>query len=497
MRLTLTLTLTVLGLLLTLLLAALDQTIVATALPRITQDLGGFAHYTWVTTAYLVTSTVMVPIAGKLSDQLGRKLLLLASTLAFALSSLLCAQAQDFNQLVAARGLQGVSAGAITAAVFATVPTLFSLAARARIIGLFTATYGLASIVGPLLGGIVTDTFGWRGVFYLNLPVGVVALALVAVTFRPQSVPSTNRQQLDYLGGAALIAGVTPLLLALSLGGHELAWTSPALLGMLLFGAALLVVFARTEMRAAQPVVPLGLLRSRSVGIASLGMVFMSACLFATSLFTPLFVQSVIGSSATGSGSVLAPMMLAFVAASILAGQLLARQPNYRLVGIGGLLLAAVGQLLMVGMHLDTDQSVVARNLVIIGFGLGCALAAFVVAGQNAVPITLMGVATALGAFARASGATLSSAAFGSLLSARLLAVSGSSTTTPAGLTSALHDTFLVSAVVVAIGAGITLLLRVDKAPVAAAGLVPLPAYGSEDRRARRLDELLGSPTSD
>jgi EmrB/QacA subfamily drug resistance transporter len=486
--------LTVLGLLLTLLLAALDQTIVATALPRITQDLGGFEHYTWVTTAYLVTSTVMVPIAGKLSDQLGRKPLLIGSALAFVLSSLLCGQAQDFNQLVGARALQGVSAGAITAAVFATVPTLFSPASRARIIGLFTATYGLASIVGPLLGGIVTDTVGWRGVFYLNLPVGAVALALVATTFRPQAAPAAQRQKLDFLGGAALIAGITPLLLALSLGGRELAWTSPALLGMLVFGLVLLAVFARTEMRAAQPVVPLGLLRSRSVGIASLGMLFMSACLFATSLFTPLFVQSVIGSSATRSGGVLAPMMLAFVAASILAGQLLARVPNYRLVGIGGLLLACLGQLLMAGMTLDTDQTVVARNLVIVGFGLGCALAAFVVAGQNAVPLTLVGVATALGAFARASGATLSSAAFGSLLAARLLAIPDP--TTSAGLTSALHDTFLASAVIVAIGAAITLLLQVDKVPVAAPGLVPLPTYGSaEDRRARRLDELLGSST--
>src|SRR5215472_17248229 len=203
------LALTVVGLLLTLLLAALDQTIVATALPSITADLGGFDHYTWVTTAYLVTSTVAVPIAGKLSDQLGRKPLLVGSTLGFLVSSLLCAQAQTFDQLVGARAIQGLSGGAITAAVFATVPALFSPAARARIIGLFTGTYGLASIVGPLLGGIVTDTFGWRGVFYLNLPVGAVALALVAITFRPHAVPGAPRQRLDYLGGAALIAGVT------------------------------------------------------------------------------------------------------------------------------------------------------------------------------------------------------------------------------------------------------------------------------------------------
>jgi EmrB/QacA subfamily drug resistance transporter len=481
------LTLTVVGLLLTLLLAALDQTIVATALPRITHDLGGFDHYTWVTTAYLVTSTVLVPIAGKLSDQLGRKPLLTVSTVAFLVSSLLCAQAQDFSQLVAARALQGLSGGAITAAVFAAVPTLFSPQARARIIGLFTGTYGLASIIGPLIGGLITDSIGWRGVFYLNLPIGAIALALVVATFRPQ--PVQERPKLDLLGGATLMLGTAPLLLALSLGGHELAWTSPQLLALIVLGLALLAVFVRTELRAAQPVLPLGLLRSRSVGIASLGMIFMSAALFATSLFTPLFVQSVIGSSATGSGSVLAPMMLAFVLASVLAGQLLARVPRYRLVGLAGLALAGSGQLLMAGMGKDTDYPVVARNLVVIGFGLGSALASFVVAAQNAVPLTLMGVATALGTFARATGATLSSAAFGSLLAARMAVV--------ADLSGALHDTFLASAIAACIGAAVVLLLEVKAAPASAAGLVPLPVHESEDRRTRRLDELLGSPTSD
>jgi EmrB/QacA subfamily drug resistance transporter len=472
------LALTVLGLLLTLLLAALDQTIVATALPSITADLGGFDHYTWVTTAYLVTSTVAVPIAGKLSDQLGRKLLLVGGTLGFLLSSLLCAQALSFNQLVGARAIQGLSGGALTAAVFATVPTLFSPAARARIIGLFTGTYGLASIVGPLVGGIITDSVGWRGVFYLNLPLGTLALLLVWRTLR---VPRTSfeRPQLDYVGGAALVAGVSPLLLALSLGGREQAWTSPTLLGLVVLGAILLAVFVRAELRAAQPVIPLGLLGSRSVGIPTLGMVFMSAAMFATSLFTPLFVQGVMGSSATQSGGVLAPMMLAFVLASVVVGQLLARLPRYRLVGLAGLLLAAGGQLLMAGMGADTTYPVVARNLAIIGFGLGSALAAFVVASQNAVPIALMGVATALGAFARASGATLGSAGFGSLLAAR---TAGVDVLTPQTLALALHDTFLASTLALGVGAACVLLLEVP--PTESAGLVPL-AEAAVERRGR------------
>ena len=276
----------------------------------------------------------------------------------------------------------------------------------------------------------------------------------------------------------------------------------------------LLGVFVRAELRAAEPVIPLHLLGSRSVGIATLGMVFMSAAMFATSLFTPLFVQGVMGSSATQSGSVLAPLMLAFVLASVGMGQVLARFPRYRLIGLGGLLLAAAGQLLMVGMGADTTYPVVARNLAVIGLGLGSALAAFVLAGQNAVPIALMGVATALGAFARATGATLGSAGFGSLLAAQ---TADAAALTPATLTAALHETFLASVIALVIGAVCVLLLEVPpigaSAPAAARapsgdsaaavvgvephGLVPLPAYGAEDRRARRLDEFLGSSAGD
>lgn len=447
--------LTLAGLLLTLLLAALDQTIVTTALPRITADLGGIEHYAWVTSAYLLSSTVLVPIAGKLSDQLGRKPLLIFGSAAFLVTSALCAQAQDFTQLIAARALQGVGGGIITAAVFATVPTLFSPAGRARIVGLFTGTYGLASIIGPLVGGIVTDSVGWRGVFYLNLPVGVVALALVAATYRPINVQGA-RPQIDYAGALTLSGVLLPLLLALSLGGHELAWTSPWLLGLLLLAVVSGALFVRIERRAKEPIMPFGLVRSRDVGIPTLGMVFLSGGLFATSLFTPLFVQGVIGSSATRSGSVLAPMMLAFVAGSVVIGQLIARLPRYRAIGLVGLLLAACGEWLMAGMGLDTEYAVVARNLVVVGFGLGGALSAFAIATQNAVPVAQMGVATALGTSGRAIGSTVASAAFGSLLAARL----DGAPLSPGPLSAALHDTFFAAVLLLCLGALVVLPLK-------------------------------------
>jgi EmrB/QacA subfamily drug resistance transporter len=463
---------TLVGLLLTLLLAALDQTIVATALPRITAELGGIAHYAWVTTAYLLTSTVLVPIAGKLSDQLGRKPLLVFGTVSFLLTSLLCAQAQDFTQLVAARALQGIGGGTITAAVFATVPTLFSAAGRARIVGLFTGTYGLASIIGPLIGGLITDVVGWRGVFYLNLPIGIVALVLLARFYRPIAAPAQGTP-LDYVGTFALVGGLLPLLMALSLGGHELSWTSPIVLVLLVLSVVFFTVFARAETRAAEPIIPFGLVRSRSVGVPTLGMLFLSGGMFATSLFTPLFVQGVIGASATGSGSVMAPMMVAFVAGSVVIGQLIARLPRYRLIGMFGLLTAAGGEWLMAGMGTDTTYAIVARNLILVGFGLGGALSAFAIATQNAVPIAQMGVATALGTSGRAIGSTLSSAVFGSLLATRL---AGASMTSEV-LGAALRDTFFATVVMLCIAA--IVILPLDEAPLRkfapAPALTPTP----------------------
>jgi EmrB/QacA subfamily drug resistance transporter len=462
--------LTLVGLLLTLLLAALDQTIVATALPRITGELGGLNHYAWVTTAYLLTSTVMVPIAGKLSDQLGRKPLLVGGSVAFLATSLLCAQAQTFSQLIGARALQGIGGGTITAAVFATVPTLFSAAGRARVVGLFTGTYGLASIIGPLVGGIITDSVGWRGVFYINLPIGIIALGLVIGAYRARMLPA--RAHIDFKGALTLVGGLVALLLAISLAGHELDWTSPSLYVLVVLGGLLLIAFVRIETTAAEPIIPLQLIRSRDVGIATIGMLFLSAGIFATSLLTPLFVQNVIGSSATRSGSVLAPMMLAFVAASVLVGQLIARLPRYRTVGTIGLLGGAAGAWLMAGMGPQTDYAVVARNLAVVGFGLGGALCAFAIASQNAVPIAQMGVATALGTSGRAIGSTLASAGFGSLFTARL----GGNVLSPLVLAGALHDTFQAAAVVLCVGALLALFLKeAPLRPRAAFISIPVP----------------------
>jgi EmrB/QacA subfamily drug resistance transporter len=446
------------GLLLTLLLAALDSTIVATAMPRIVGELGGFDRYTWIVTAYLLTSTVAVPIVGKLADQYGRRPLLLGGTLFFLATSLLCSFASSLEELVAFRALQGIGGGIVTAAVFAAVPSLFSPTARARIVGLFTGTYGLASIVGPLLGGVVTDTVGWRGIFALNLPIGLVALAIIITTY-PGRASNQVRPVVDYLGAGLLVAGITPLFLSLSLGGHGLDWGSPLMAALLVLSAVVLAAFVWVERRAAQPIVPLGLLGSRAVGIPTLGMACMAAGLFATSLFTPLFLQGVAGQSATSSGSVLAPMMLAWVLASVLVGQLIARLGRTRPTAVFGMALAAGGLWLMSGMGQQTDYPVVARNLIIIGLGLGSALSSFAIAAQNAVPTHQTGVATALGTFARSMGGTVASAGLGGLLAAQL-GTTAAGSVAPSVLAEALHGTFLAAVTVVTLGLLATLWAR-------------------------------------
>ena len=449
------------GLLLTLMLAALDSTIVATAMPRIVADLNGFSQYTWVTIAYLLTSTISVPLVGKLVDQYGRRLFLISGTLIFIAASVLCAVAATFDQLVAFRLIQGLGGGMLTASVFAAVPTLFAPLDRPRIVGLFTGTYGLSSIVGPLLGGIITDSIGWRWVFMVNLPLGLVALGLVLATYpddRPQLVGG-GRTAVDLPGAALLVGAATPILLALTLGGREVAWRSPQMAALLGVAAVCAVGFIRAEQRAPDPMVPLGLLRSRTVGIPLLSTLLMSAGFFAALLFTPLFVQGVIGRTATQSGGVLAPMMLAWVLASVIVGQLIARAGRTRLSGLVGMLVGGLGLALMGGMGADTDYAVVVRNLVVVGFGLGAALPAFAIAVQNAVPLRQTGIATALSTFTRALGNTLASAALGGVFAA-LVGGSASASVAPEVLDSALSATFRVAAVVVWIGAGVTLLLR-------------------------------------
>jgi EmrB/QacA subfamily drug resistance transporter len=410
--------LTVAGLMVTLLLAALDQTIVGTAMPRIIAELQGFDHYAWVTTAYLLTSTAVVPIVGKLSDLYGRKLFLVGGTAFFILSSALCGLSQNMTELVLFRGLQGLGGGVLMSMVFTVVSAIFPPAQRGRIQGIFSGVFGLASVIGPLVGGYLTDNLSWRWVFYVNLPTGILALTVLWLGF-PNIRPARTNRPIDYAGAVTMVLAVVPLLLALSWGGSEYPWTSPVVIGMLAFAVVMTGIFLYVESKAPEPIIPLSLFKNRTVSIATFAMMLMMVGMFGTFLFIPLFIQGVIGSNATESGSVMMPMMLTMIVSGIVGGQIISRTGRYKYMALGGLIVTAIGMYLLSQMGPDTGYVTVVRNMMIVGLGLGPTMPVFTLAAQNAVPFNQLGVVTSLTQFGRSIGGTLGAAVFGSLLANR------------------------------------------------------------------------------
>jgi EmrB/QacA subfamily drug resistance transporter len=345
----------------------------------------------------------------------GRKVFLLGSSTLFVLTSGLCGLSQDMTQLIVFRGLQGLAGGVLTSTVFTVISQIFPPAERGRYQGIFSGTFGFASIVGPLIGGYLTDNLSWRWVFYVNLPVGLLALTVLWFSF-PNIRPMARSRQIDFVGAAMLVAGVVPLLLALSWGGTDYSWSSPVIIGLLLFAAVMLVGFGLVETRAAEPIIPLSLFRNSVVSVSVLTMVLMAMGMFGTILFMPLFIQGVIGTSATQSGTVLMPMMITMIASSIIGGQLISRTGRYKAAGLFGMTVMTVGLYLLSGMGPDTGYLTVVRNMVILGVGMGPTMPVFTLAAQNAVKINQLGVVTSLTQFARSIGSTLGVALFGSLL---------------------------------------------------------------------------------
>jgi EmrB/QacA subfamily drug resistance transporter len=406
------------GVMLAMFLSSLDQTIVGTALPQIIADLKGFEHYTWVATAYLLTSTAMMPIVGRLTDMYGRKWFYIAGIIIFLLGSALCGLSQNMNQLILFRGFQGIGAGVMMANAFIVIGDLFPPSERGKYQGLIMAVFGLSSIIGPLLGGFITDRISWHWIFYVNLPLGIPVIAAF-IRFFPSIRPVRVRHQLDYLGMAALVLCVTPLVMGLSWGGvYE--WGSPHVIGSLVASAVMLGVFLVTESRAAEPIIPLGMFRNRVVSVAMAARFGIGVGMFGVIIFIPLFFQFVLGQSATNSGIILMPMMLGMVVASTLSGQIVSRfGGHYRIPAILGLAIMSVGMYLMSRMTPDTTYSRALFNTAVTGLGMGMALPQFVIAVQNAVPYPIMGVATSSVQFFQSIGQAVGLAVFGSIMANR------------------------------------------------------------------------------
>jgi EmrB/QacA subfamily drug resistance transporter len=406
------------GTMLALLLAALDQTIVGTAIPRIVAELNGLDRLAWVTTAYLVTSTTMTPIAGKLGDLFGRKPFLLAGMIGFVVASAFCGLAQDMTQLIIARGIQGIFGGVLFATVFSVIGDLFSASARGRAQGLFGGVFGLASIVGPTAGGFITDNWNWRWVFEVNIPVGIIAVAVVAIGL-PYVRSKASWRDIDFLGAFTLAAGVVPLLIALTIT-RDHAWTSIEVMGLLALAVVMLVAFVVVEARVEHPIVPLELFKNSTFTVSMIVSFLTAFGMFGSILFTPLVFQGVLGISATNSGALITPMMFGLIGASTVTGFVMLRIKYYRFLGTLGVSVMIFGMWLLSQIVPGTPEWRVVADLIVVGLGLGMTFPLYLTAIQTALPKQYLGVATSQIQFWRNLGGTVGSAILGAVLANRL-----------------------------------------------------------------------------
>jgi EmrB/QacA subfamily drug resistance transporter len=427
------------ALMLVVLLAALDQTIVSTALPTIVGDLGGLSHLSWVVTAYLLASTVTGPLYGKFGDLYGRKVVLQTAIVIFLVGSALCGISQNMVELISFRALQGLGAGGLIVVSIAVIGDVIPPRDRGRYQGMFGAVFGVATVVGPLLGGFFVDNLSWRWIFYVNLPVGAVALFVIGTVFHARG--RRVEHAIDYLGAALLAGALSAIVLFTSLGGTTYAWGSAPIILLGVLAVVLTALFPLAERRAAEPILPLSLFRLRVFAVcAGIGFII-GVAMFGTITFLPLFLQIVRGRSPTSSGLQLTPMMGGLLITSIASGQLISRFGRYKPFPIVGTAVMTAGMGLLAQLNLHTTVLAVSLYMVVVGLGLGMVMQVLVLAVQNAVQPQVMGVATSATIMFRQIGGSVGIALFGAVFANRLHAnlakllppgVDGPRTATPA-----------------------------------------------------------------
>ena len=400
--------------LLTMFFSSMDQTVVSTALPTIIGDLHGFSLYAWVFTAYMMASAVTMPIYGKLSDVFGRKPFYLFGLIMFGIGSAISGQAHTMNELIWARALQGIGAGAMMSMPRATIGDIFDPKERGKWMGVMGAVFGVSSILGPTLGGWITDAFSWRWVFYINLPFAV--LAIIGVLVSLPKVRAEHRVKVDWLGSVFLIIGLIPILLGFTWAGSKYAWGSPIELTLFIGGVIVLALFMVWERKASDPLLSPVLFKNRIFSTSLVLGVLIAMTMFGSIMFLPVYVQGVLGLNAQGSGWVMAPMMISFIIGSVVSGQFMSRTGRYRVLAwISGAVIV-LGSFLLNQMNVHTTWSTVVINMVVLGLGIGSLMPMMNVAVQNAFPYSMMGTVNSTQQFVQSLGGVIASPIFGSIL---------------------------------------------------------------------------------
>lgn len=406
------------GVMLAMFLASLDQTIVATALPRIVADLGGFDRFTWITTAYIVASTSIVPLAGSIADVYGRKWLYVAGISVFLAGSVLSALAGTMDQLILARAVQGLGGGTMMALSFVTIGDLFPPSERGKYQGIIAGMFGISSVLGPTIGGFVTDNLSWHWIFYINLPLGI-PVVLMFIRFFPHSKPA-HKRRIDWIGAGLMVLAIVPGLLAISIGGNGNQWTEARVIAMFAVSAVALAGFVWWGLRSTDPILPFVIFKSRIVTVSMIVIFLTGFAMFGAITFIPLLFQGVLGDSPTASGSFLTPMMLGIVFGAASSGQVLSRTGGrYRIQGVIGLVIMSSGIGMLSTISADTGRATALIGAIVMGFGLGTTFPLFTIAVQNAVDYRFLGVATSSTQFFRSIGGSVGLAIFGAVLTNR------------------------------------------------------------------------------